>query len=404
MARAPSPEYVPILVEGLAARGPREELTYALRGVVRRHAMLFRRSMRSACDAAGLLDAGDKRLRSSGADDLRAGLTIPFDGNALVEWWRSHRAVLARWAPPPQEAVGGLRRLLEQELAWKHVPHAEAIRALESFDPAAANLIFEKAFAAGPPSASARWEGDAWTRLVAEAVRRGKKALLSELARRVRAQTAAEEADGNVPSAPLLLLDIENPDAFAEFLRTLDGIPPSREWRGRPTTNWAYDRLLRALFVHRPAEFFPRVEALLESDDASVRGLAEDILSQTLCWQIAGFGWTRDIAARRRPQLEAVRPLLARLATAHDDVEARVILLRSLGVSLEGEISAAWIPALRAAAADLDPSVCENAIRLLEAVAGDVGVVEELDALRAPDRPQAIEGWLADRGLLPAAK
>jgi hypothetical protein len=404
MARAPSPEYVPILVEALAVRGPREEFTYSLREVMKRHAMLFRLAMRAACQTAGLLERGDKRLQSSGADDSRAGLVPPSHGNALVEWWRSHRAVLARWPAPPQETVSDLRHLLEQELARKHVPHAEAIRALASFDPAAANVIFHQAFAAGPPSASARWEQDAWTSLVAEAVRRGKTDLLPELASRVRAQTAVEEAAGNVPSAPLLLLDTENPDALAEFLRFLDAMSPTSERRGRTTTNWEYERLLQALFLHHAAEFFPRVAALLAADDASVRGRGEDILSQTLCWQIAGFGWTRDVAARRGPRLDTARPLLARLATARSDVEARVIFLRARGVSLGGEPGASWIPALRTAASDPEPSVWQNAIRLLEVVAGDVGVVEELDRLRAPDRPQAIDGWLADRGLLAPAK
>ena len=270
-------------------------------------------------------------------------------------------------------------------------------------DPAHGRALLDRALKLGLPNGlsarATRYNRDQWRSLLALAVRHGRNDLVGPLVEAVTA-AAAEGSEGSV-GAWTTLLDARNADATAAYLRVLDDAIATLSPRPSGAPRFAVERLLASLWTASPSEILRRLPPLLRSPHPSLRELGGEALARSLEWSPTTHGWWRLTAALRAPALAAAERMIEKVAAARDVVEARVLFLRASGVPLEGTRGPSWVPGLEASCRDRDPAIAANALRVLEAVAGDDGIVREIEGLRAPDRPRAIHAWLLDRGLAP---
>jgi hypothetical protein len=378
MAAAPSAAFVPLLVEALQ-RVPADRYVelgrFAWREALERHARLCRRAMTAACDRAGLL-----RLLDGGRDG---------------RWWARLSSLLGRDPTPDAERIAG-------EIGYGNLPRADSLQLVLEDDPAHGRALLDRALELGLRDGFSarltRYSRDQWCSLLALAVRHGRNDLVGPL---VEAVTAAAQSSESGLGTWKTLLDARNADATAAYVRVLDDAIAALARRPTGFSRHGIEWMLASLWTASPSEMLRRLPPLLRSPDPSLRELGGLALARSLEWSPTTHGWWRLTAAVRAPALAAAERMIEKVAAARDVVEARVLFLRASGVPLEGTRGPSWVPALEASCRDRDPTVAANALRVLEAVAGDDDIVQEIESLRAPDRPRAIHVWLLDRGLVP---
>jgi hypothetical protein len=255
------------------------------------------------------------------------------------------------------------------ELSWWH------IRLLLRIDPVEGRRMLEQALVRGE-----RLPTHERAYLTALGVRYGYTEYRDELIR--------------MAMPPALVL-AEDDKALVPYLKFMDARRihgPTRFDLEGDRRVYTYSNMLRELFPTFPSEFFSRIGILLESPHLPDRTTAVELLESTLHWDL-GF-IAEDFAAVRAEKLVRIRPLLKRLAGLSEGA-MRVAVLRKLGVLLDGQPGAAWIPVLTKAVVSEDPAVAANALLVLEEVAQTPGCYE-FRSLPPAERARVLQARLRD--------
>lgn len=193
---------------------------------------------------------------------------------------------------------------------------------------------------------------------------------------------------------PLLPLTGDPPE-MRRYLKALDSklrVESSRDGRFRDLSP-DYAAKLRELFPEYPAPYFERVLALLESEEKPMREAGQQLLEKDFYWN---FDFqAADLKPVRDRKLVRIRRLLRRFRKT-DLIGMWAILLRELGVQLEGEPGHGWLPALKKAAVSYHPGIAANALRLIGTITRDERAFQLL-SIPPVRRRKAVEVWFQDR-------